>query len=171
MTGDILYDSKRMFRHACAFADCAYFCEREPNSIVIPTQWYTTPSVVNSAFACEVFIKSLLIYSGMNLDKIKGHKLAVLWKTLEKKDQETTTKIKDAVKNIFNVEDQSFYNMLDNVSDAFEYWRYIYEKHGGTIHVNFLKIFREALRNACCEKYYSMTWNEYVIYKKKQNMT
>mgnify|MGYP003304075436 CR=1 FL=1 len=169
MTGNIRFDSIRMFRHACAFADCAYFCEREPNSIIIPTRWYTTPSVVNSAFACEVFIKSLLIYNGMSLDEIKGHKLAVLWMTLEEKEQEITINIKSSINSIFNKDDKFFYDSLSNISDTFEYWRYIYEKNGGKIHINFLRIFREALRNACCEKYYNMSWNEYENEKLVQN--
>ena len=39
MTGNIAYDARRMFRHACAFADCAIFCEKTPQSIVVRTQW------------------------------------------------------------------------------------------------------------------------------------
>lgn len=169
MTGNIEYDSRRIFRHACAFADCAFFCEREPNSIIIPTQWYTTPDIVNSAFACEVFIKSLLIYQGMTIDEIKGHKLSLLWELLKQKDEKITVKIKEAVKELFETDEENFYSMLENISDSFEYWRYIYEKHGGKIHINFLRVFREALRNACCEKFYNQTWNEYVADKKRQN--
>lgn len=169
MTGDIAYDSRRIFRHACAFADCASFCEKEPNSLIIPTQWYTTPDIVNSAFACEVFIKSLLIYHGMTIDEIKGHKLSLLWELLKQKDEEITIRIKETVIEIFNSDEEKFYSMLENISNAFEYWRYIYEKHGGKIHINFLRIFRETLRNACCKQIYNQTWDEYVSDKKRQN--
>lgn len=51
MTGNTLKDAKVMFRHACSFADCARFCESDKNDLIVRTQWYTIPGIVNSAFA------------------------------------------------------------------------------------------------------------------------
>ena len=81
MTGNSFVDAKRMFKHACAFADCAVVCFKDKNNLIVRTQWYSTPGIVNSAFACEVFIKALLVYHGMTLDQIKpiGHRLENLW--------------------------------------------------------------------------------------------
>ena len=158
MTGNILFDSRRMFRHACAFADCAMFCEREPNSIVVRTQWHTVPDIVNSAFACEVFIKSLLVFNGFPLKEIRGHELAGLLKQLETKDLETVIKVKDS----FDSNEDEFNDMINNISNAFEQWRYVYEKHSSEIHLNFLRLLRSVLREVCCEKLYNMTWSEYL---------
>ena len=38
------------------------------------------------------------------------------------------------MKEIFNSDNK---NMLDSISSAFEYWRYIYEKDNGFININF----------------------------------
>ena len=165
MTGNITYDARRMFKHACAFTDCAYFCEREPNSIVVRTQWYTVPDIVNSAFACEVFIKSLLVYYGVRIEDIKrcGHGLVGLWTTLKNKDAELTNAVESSILTYFNTKREDFFaEMLGYISDAFETWRYIYEGHGAKINRNFLCSFRDCLRNACCMKLYNMTWHEFV---------
>ena len=52
--------------------------------------------------------------------------------------------------------------LLYNVSDAFEYWRYIYEKQEGSINLNFLRGLRDLLREVCCNKLFQKTWNEYI---------
>lgn len=55
-----------------------------------------------------------------------------------------------------------FNELLDNISNAFQYWRYIYEKHGGSINLNFLRYFRDLLREVCCEEFYGKSWTEYI---------
>ena len=40
---------------------------------------HTVSGIVNSAFACEVFIKTLLVFHGRTIVEIKGHKLKMLW--------------------------------------------------------------------------------------------
>ena len=164
MTGNLEYDVRRMFRHACAFTDCAIFCEKVPSSIVVRTQWYTVPEIVNSAFACEVFIKSLLIHHGMTLEEIrkKSHGLKGLWEAFREKDAASATRLENEIKQPFNSQNPDFFDdMLVNMSEAFKEWRYIYEGHGASINMNFLIIFRNRLRSFCCETYYQMTWLEY----------
>ena len=125
----------------------------------------TVPDIVNSAFACEVFIKSLLVYYGVRIEDIKrsGHGLVGLWTTLKNKDVELTNAVGSSILAYFNTNCEDFFaEMLGHISDAFETWRYIYEGHGATINRNFLCVFRDCLRNACCMKLYNMTWNEFV---------
>lgn len=164
MTGNVEYDVRRMFKHACAFTDCAIFCQKAPNSIVVRTQWYTIPEIVNSAFACEVFIKSLLLHHGMTLEEIrrKNHGLKGLWKAFRETDATSAARVEYDVTQPFNSQNPDFFDdMLDIMSEAFKEWRYIYEGHGACINMNFLIIFRNRLRSFCCESYYQMTWSEY----------
>ncbi|EDM88017.1 hypothetical protein RUMOBE_01437 [Blautia obeum ATCC 29174] len=50
---------------------------------------------------------------------------------------------------------------MSEASNAFEYWRYIYEKQDGSININFLRDFRYMLRNVCCRKLFGKSWDEY----------
>ena len=162
MTGNTLFDSQRMFKHACAFFDCAKFCETEPQNINMGVCTHLVADIVNSAFACEVFIKSLLIFNKLTLEDIRGHKLKDLWTKYKEIDNERALLIEKTVNEFFgNDEEFVFGESLENVSDAFVNWRYIYEKHSGSIHLQFLRIFREILREHCCKEIYKMTWKEF----------
>ena len=164
MTGNKLFDSCRMFKHACAFVGCAQFCEKEPWNIEKRLPDYTVADIVNSAFACEVFIKALLLNSGKTIEDIKRakHGIEGLWELLKAVNPTLSTDIENRVINIFHSTDPDFFNTaMSTISDAFVTWRYIYELHGATIHINFLRIFREVMREVCCETLYHMTWNEY----------
>jgi len=163
MTGNVGYDSRRMFRHACAFADCAMFCKETPNSIVIRTQWYTVPEIVNLAFASEVFIKSLLIFYGLSLDEIQknGHGLKELWRRLADTNKSVTDMVGERMKLQLDIDDMLFEEYMKNISNAFKKWRYIYEDHGGKIAIDFLRNFTVELRDACCHVLYKQSWNDY----------
>lgn len=163
MTGNKLFDACRMFKHACSFVDCATFCEREPKNIQTGVMSHMVACIVNSAFACEVFIKALLIYYGNTVDEIHGHEFYKLWAKYKEIDIGSASNVEQTVKNIFNSKNENMFDdCLRNISNAFYEWRYIYEKHGATIHIQFLRIFREALREFCCEKFYNKTWSEYI---------
>ena len=163
MTGNIEYDARRIFRHACAFADCALFCEKAPRSIVVRTQWYTVPEIVNSAFACEVFMKSILIFRGLTIDEVykMNHGLKGLWGALEASDNAAADRVRKRIKNELDLDDNLFDELLSNISNAFKKWRYIYEDHGGKIHLGFLSTFRDELREEGCQIFYKQSWNEY----------
>ena len=163
MTGNKLFDACRMFKHACSFVDCATFCEREPKNIQTGVMSHMVACIVNSAFACEVFIKALLIYYGNTVDEIHGHELYKLWAKYKEIDIGSASNVEQTVKNIFNSKNENMFDeCFRNISNAFYEWRYIYEKHGATIHIQFLRIFRETLREFCCEKFYNKTWSEYI---------
>lgn len=164
MTGNIQYDARKIFRHACAFADCASFCEKEPNSIIVRTQWYTIPDIANSAFACEVFIKSLLIWNGMSIEEVKkyGHGLKRLWDALLLVDEEIANHVKLSVLCIYSHPSDAFFEKaISDISNAFYEWRYIYEGNGEKVNLQFLRLFRDALREVCCKELYNISWTEY----------
>ena len=152
-----------MFRHACAFADCADMAEAKFRHDTADIEWYTTPAIVNSAFACEVYLKAILLYNGISPDKI--HKIGDLY-----------AKLPDSIKDFVRMTtannhggiwtDNWGFELLENISDAFREWRYSYEHDWGKsrimhIDISFLKAFRNALREACCELFFSKTWEEY----------
>jgi len=160
-----LHNAKKMFKHACAFAECAYFCETEPAPIKIRTQWHTIPNIVNSVFACEVYIKSILVYCGMTHAEIKhlSHGLVGLWDKLKELDAGFATMIENAIKECFRTSNESLFDeKLEEISNAFKEWRYIYEGFDVKINRNFLIILRNYLRDGCCLKYYDKNWQSFV---------
>lgn len=156
---DASFDTKRMFEHACAFFDCVRNCEIEPNNIKYRMYSHTVSGIVNSAFSCEIFLKTLLVFNGK---KPHGHELKLLWSDFKKSDKETALLIEKRIQNWFDSKNDNLFNeLLNESSDAFEYWRYIYEKQNVKININFLKGFRIVLRETCCNKLFQMTWEEY----------
>lgn len=163
MIGEKNVDCQEMFRHACTFCECADLALNKFQHDTADIGWYVTPATVNSAFACEVFMKAILKHQEVKIPK--SHKLRELYDVLP---QELQKWIKQAVsggfRNIWtNVWGQDY---LDEISNAFVEWRYSYEhdlSKSGTMRINigFLKSFRDALREVCCTVVFGMTWNEY----------
>ena len=165
-----LFDCQRMFRHACAFAECADMAEAKFCHDTADIEWYITPAVVNSAFACEVYIKALLQFYDirfMNLLPPKErHEIKKLYGLLPEESEEwikqrTLDCYGGALKNAFGLE------QLDDISDAFIDWRYSYEIVGTKrasmqINIGFLTVFRNALREVCCRLFFGKTWEEYL---------
>lgn len=145
-------DISEMYYTACKFSDCTDFCMKEQEERETFQYFYTDPAIVNAAFSCEVFLKLLL-----HLDQIdcqKSHKLKQLFEMLPPEMMEIvkyqTTQKCGYWKDVWDQE------ILSQVSDAFEKWRYFYEidrAKSGSIHfdIGFLLAFRDALR-AVCEK-------------------
>ena len=109
----------QMFEHACAFADCARYCQIEPNNIKHRTKSPTKDA--NTALSVELGLREWFKSQNANM----------------------------------------FDEMLNDISNAFEYWRYIYEKQEGRINLNFLVGFRDLLREVCCNQLYGKSWSEY----------
>lgn len=153
-----------MFRHACAFVDCAEACEKESNHIKLRTASHLTADIVNSSFACEIFLKTLLIYHGVALKTLQDeHQLNELWKIYKNKDKKLAIKIEESINNWFQTKDKElFTKLLNQSSNAFVYWRYIYEKRGTTINSHFLRGFRIILRETCCHKICGNSWKDYI---------
>ena len=149
---------QQMFRHACAFAECADMAEEKFCHNSADIGWYTTPATVNSAFACEVFLKAILLFYEIPVEK--KHKIKELYDLLPKRVKEF---VKATVANGAMWCDSFGRELLDNISDAFVEWRYIYENmessHG--MDIGFLVTFRNALREACCQLFFNIVWEEY----------
>ncbi len=153
---------RRMFEHVCAFVDCAQSCEIEPNNIELRTRSHTVAGIVNSAFSCEIFIKTLLVYNGKDFHDVHGHELKGLWEDYKALDERTAADIEERIKEYFQSSDENIFdNLLAESSDAFEYWRYIYEKDCGNVNINFLIGLRYLLRGVCCYQLFGKTWEEY----------
>lgn len=162
-TNTTLFTCQQMFRHACAFSDCADFAMKEYDPGITNVEWYTTPAIVNSAFACEVFLKALLIYH--NIAVKKAHKLKELYELLPAEDkarikQDTLIECPIGWNDGFGLE------RLEQISDAFVKWRYNYEIVSGKtgsmqIDIGFLNAFRNALRDVSCFRLFNMKWDKY----------
>lgn len=83
------------------------------------TDVVSIPAIVNAAFACELYFKSML-------EQPWGHKLKDLFEQLDRK-------IQLQLKNEFNTNFTkhpvyNFDGFLSDISDAFIEWRYIFEE-------------------------------------------
>lgn len=129
-----------------------------------------TPLVVNSAFTCELYIKSLLYISKdrsyIHNDKIEdGHDLYKLFKKLDpqikkeiyrfykriwRKDQKNQKLPRKFRKNI---DEKVFYKDIKQVKDTFPQWRYSFESNNQLyISLGILSFLRLSLR-IVVEKY------------------
>lgn len=155
-----VYDPLRMFEHGCAFVDCAKSCEIEPNNIEYRMYSHTVSGIVNSAFACEIFLKTLLV---LHETSAKGHDLNKLWRKYKQADIKTALSIEQGMKEWFNSQNENmFAEMIEDAHNAFEHWRYIYEKDSAKINPHFLRGFRNILRDVCCRKIHGKSWVEYI---------
>ena len=164
MTGNKHFDCQEMFRHACTFCECADMALDKFKHDTADIGFYVSPATINSAFACEVFLKAISTYQDKKIPR--SHKLRDLYEALSNELKEF---IKHEVSGGYpdmwtNLLGQDY---LDNISDAFVEWRYNYEhdwrKDGSTMHieVGFLNRFRDTLREICCRMFFAVTWDEY----------
>ena len=163
MIGNKEFDCQEMFRHACTFCECADMALEKHMHDTADIGFYTSPATINSAFACEVFMKAILKHQ--DVKSPKSHKLRDLYEALPMELKEC---IKNEVSGGYrdmwtNIWGQDY---LDNISNAFVEWRYSYEHEwskSSTMHIEigFLNRFRDALREACCQMLFSTTWEEY----------
>ena len=152
---------QEMYDEACAFADCADMCKNAENSHYMG---YGTPYIVNSAFACEVFLKTML-----QKHKTKwpnSHKIKQLYELLP---EHTKAKIKDiTLQRSWDWQDCFGIEHLERISDAFNDWRYSYEHKRASLScpTYFLDAFRDALREQCAFEIFGTTWEQYDKWKR-----
>lgn len=160
-------DLNKVLNQACAFSAIANLCETEGTIIQCSTTSRFAAGTANSAFACELFLKALLLHSGKTLDDIKkiGHDLLNLFKALEEANSELASSIETEVMNaiipigkgkafstIPGEPSDIFEFWLGESSDAFEFWRYIYERQTGKTSPQFLRVLRHTLEKVCRKK-------------------
>lgn len=146
-------DISEMYYTACKFSDCADFCMKEQEEKETFQYLYDDPAIVNAAFSCEVFLKLLLRLE--QIDCQKSHNLKQLFEKLPPEIMETVKY--QTIQKYGSWKDLWGRDILSQVSDAFEKWRYFYEidrTKSGSIHfdIGFLLAFRDALRVVCEKK-------------------
>lgn len=92
----------------------------------------------NIAFACELYLKCILLYEGQ---KVSGHYLDNLFGKIQSED------IKSRIKT--RIADENFDLSLQEIRKAFEVARYVNEYTVMTCNMQFLVKFMESLREEC----------------------
>ncbi len=97
------------------------------------------PFVVNMAFACELYIKAILIYKSNNNKIEKSHDLKKLFETLP-------IDVQSNIKTIFSEKsDGDLEIILPEINTAFVDWRYAYEKNVSA-NLSDIQKFAESLK-------------------------
>jgi len=133
------YNPTQMRNVAKAFLLAAKRCNEPPVKQVGWSQPLLIPIVTNLAFACELFLKTLLQKSGSPKG---GHNLLDLFNSLPEEIQNEITGLNKS---------QEFVIELKQISRLFEEWRYIYEHHLKSLNFSFLLEFAERL-SICTDK-------------------
>ena len=166
MIGEKNFDCQEMFMHACTFCECADLAFQKGHHDTAPIGFYSIPASVNSAFACEVFLKAILKW--YDIKPPKSHKLKDLY---EATPENIRAFIKPTVLNNYGGRWFSDWGIehLEVLSNAFHDFRYIYEynlnKGGYQIETSFLTVFRNALRDCCCRVIFNIGWEQYKVLK------
>lgn len=117
--------------------------DEEMEKYLFPKEEVT--AIVNCAFSCELYMKSMLNKGNV----VWGHKLDDLFNQLE-------DFWKNMIMRLMGYENAVFYYFLYQSSDAFERWRYIYEREDKErkIYFVFLKKFTVTLKKVAYGKYH-----------------
>ncbi|MDP2241884.1 MAG: hypothetical protein Q8K18_17245 [Burkholderiales bacterium] len=94
------------------------------------------PAIVSTAFAVELYFKSIVTLENGNA---KGHELSGLFERLSLKSQATLVAS-------FQIDPPAFKQKMKGISDAFIEWRYIFEQQSANLDFQFLKELAQASR-------------------------
>ena len=83
MIGEKGFDCHEMFMHACTFCECADMAFQKKTHDTAPIGFYDMPALVNSAFACEVFLKTILKWYDIKIPN--SHNLKALYEAMPEK--------------------------------------------------------------------------------------
>lgn len=111
-----------LFATACIFA--------QASDMMKDADMLLVPHVVNGSFACELYIKGLLMlqeYTLQDLKNLPNHEKHSLSKLYDKLNESTKVELKDLVTKEFTSSKQYFESYLNGISTAFTDWRYNYE--------------------------------------------
>lgn len=117
------------------FLEAAKKCDSQEIERVGWSHSLLVPIVVNMAFSCELFFKAILKYHNQ---EIKTHNMEKLFERLPEDVQKQLVDICDC-------DEEEFRNSLRRVSNYFEEWRYLYERHPSTVEYIFLRELSEKL--------------------------
>ena len=161
MRADVLGQAMRMFDHACDFSESADVLFEKHNVNKSCAFDYTTPAVVYYAFSCEIYLKTL--YLCHDITYRKDHGLKGLYEKLPNMIKE---RIENTIYNYCDGLGKLIFDMktLEEISNAFKKWRYLYERKDHSIifsNTAFFIAFRDALREECCQTIFRQTWSAY----------
>lgn len=156
-----------MFEHASSFLMCAELCAEETKRQKKRFDLLGTPEIVNLAFACEVYIKTLLGFCRIKVKR--EHKLNELLALLPDDAQQEIKQQTFQKHPVYNYSTGKILtngfglDLLDLEANDFVDWRYVYEakRSSYSCDVGFLRAFAVTLRDFCCERLFRMNWEEY----------
>lgn len=121
------------------------------------------PYIVTKSFACEIYLKIIILYNNDTYGKI--HALKDLYKKSKIcKDFEKYI-LENAKKNNIDYNKEKIDENLDCISNAFVQWRYVFESEELNIPEGFLNVFCEYLDNVCINKILEKTDINMNLYK------
>ena len=122
--------------HAQDFKEAAEtICEKEPSK----------PVVVNLAFSCELYMKALIMLQRKTREIVIGHELYQLFSELNED-------IRERILRETNI--RNWDRFMKDSSNAFEAWRYFYEKDKSMIgHIPELFRLADTLDKICAETF------------------
>ena len=134
-----------MFGHANSFAETAISIYKKH---LVRSPFYgpaATPFVVNSSFAAELYIKTLHDLEGHS---VRGHKLTDLYAKLSPEHKRLIDESALAVRQHFSDDVPDLTASIAMLNEAFEQWRYIYEKDRLEIHIPTVRFVLHTLHEA-----------------------
>lgn len=136
-----------IFNDANCFYECAQMAlgTKEDKSINVVNnlkiQMLKAPFCVNIAFACELYLKMIMLKDGIEIPHL--HKLDKLYNNLPQNRQEE-------LRILFNISEPAFLSSLKASSDLFENYRYGFENNNlPKVHGMFMLNLAENLHSIC----------------------
>lgn len=155
------FNKTDMFDLACAFENAGEINFVE-GKIKNRSRYQNVAGFVNIAFACELFLKTLLV--GIAYDNHK-HRLTDLWELLVANHQDIADGVRIGVMSDLS-SDMSFEKMLSDDSNVFYNFRYFYEPdrmediRNNPLRPQFLRWLCIHLRRACYQAIQELNTDE-----------
>ena len=105
------------------------------------------PYVVNSALACELFLKTIIMINSTPRQIVREHELTTLFKLLPTEDQ---TNIKELFSRRMK---HDFDSLIEEMSSTFVKWRYAYEQETIKINITGILTLAQVLNDYITEIY------------------
>ena len=105
------------------------------------------PYVVNSALACELFLKTIIMINSTPRQIVREHELTTLFNSLPTEDQ---TNIKELFSRRMK---HDFDSLIEEMSSTFVKWRYAYEQETIKINITGILTLAQVLNDYITEIY------------------
>lgn len=133
---------REMFLTATNFFESANYCFNAKDSFF---RGFHGPAIVNYSFACEIYLKLLLL--NQELKDIKTHNINYLYQKLTE-DRKKYIEIQllnsgHQIKDVFGT------NQIESIAKYYTDWRYCYEHNKLLGKISFIKTLAEILRDMC----------------------